>query len=72
MVYVGEGGHVAYRMSSLLTAPYGKGTRNNLKLRQYIFENLSSIMYRTLACNDKATAKKLQDEMIVTNKYLFN
>lgn len=72
LVYVGEGGHVALRMTSLLPAPYGKGTRNNAKLRQYIFDNLADIHYRTLACKDKATAKLIQDEMIDNHNYLFN
>jgi hypothetical protein len=72
LVYVGEGGHVAYRMSSLLPEPNGKGTRNNSKVRQYISENLSDIHYRTLACIDKATAKQIQDDMIEPDKYLFN
>lgn len=72
LVYVGEGGHAAWRMTSLLPSPYGKGTRNNAKLRQYVFDNLSDMHYRTLACKDKATAKRIQDEMIDNNNYLFN
>jgi hypothetical protein len=72
LVYVGEGANVAYRMSSLLPEEHGAGTRNNLKLRQYILENVGVIHYRTLACCDKATSKKIQDEMIATNKYIFN
>ena len=72
LVYVGEGNNVAYRMNSLLPEPYGAGTRNNSKLRNYIFENLKDVLYRTLACTDKATAKKTQDDMIVNNKYIFN
>ena len=72
LVYVGEGGNVAYRMSSLLPIPYGAGTRNNIKLRNYILNNLDNINYRTIACLDKATAKEIQDNMITKNKYLFN
>jgi hypothetical protein len=72
LVYVGEGGHVAYRMSSLLPEPFGKGTRNNSRLRNYILENLQDVYYRTLACSDKATANQIQDNMIANNKYLFN
>lgn len=72
LVYVGEGGHVAYRMSSLLPEPYGEGTRNNSNLRKYIFENLHDVHYRTLSCTDKVTAKQIQDNMINHNKYIFN
>lgn len=72
LVYVGEGANTAYRMSSLLPEPQGAGTRNNSRLRNYIFENINDLHYRTLACIDKATAKQIQDKMILTNKYLFN
>lgn len=72
LVYVGEGANTAYRMSSLLPEPYGAGTRNNSKLRDYIFENINDVHYRTIACTDKANAKQIQDEMIAINKYLFN
>jgi excinuclease UvrABC nuclease subunit len=72
LVYVGEGSNVAYRMSSLLPEPYGKGTRNNKNLRKYIFENLEHIQYRTLSCIDKITAKRVQNDMIDNNNYLFN
>ncbi len=72
LIYVGEGGHVAYRMCSLLPEPYGKGTRDNYKLRQYVLEYIEEIHYRTLVCFDKKTAKKIQNEMIMNKKYLFN
>jgi hypothetical protein len=72
LVYVGEGGHVAWRMTSLLPAPYGKRTRNNVKLRQYVFDNLNDIHYCALACKNKATAKQIQDDMIDNNNYMFN
>jgi hypothetical protein len=72
LVYVGEGSNIAYRMSSLLPEPFGAGTRNNQRLRNYILENLPHIHYRTLACNDKKEAKQIQDNMITNNNYLFN
>lgn len=72
LIYVGEGANTAYRMSSLLPEPHGAGTRNNSSLRKYIFENINDVHYRTLSCIDKATAKQIQDKMIVKNKYLFN
>lgn len=72
LVYVGEGANTAYRMSSLLPEPIGVGTRNNSRLRNYILENIKEVHYRTLACKDKTTAKRIQDEMIDNNNYLFN
>jgi hypothetical protein len=72
LVYIGEGNHVALRMTSLLPTPFGEGTRNNLPLRSYIIENINDIHYRTFACSDKSDAKQLQDRMMETNKYIFN
>lgn len=72
LVYVGEGANTAYRMSSLLLESQGAGTRTNSRLRNYIFENINDVHYRTLVCTDKTTAKQIQNKMIATNKYLFN
>lgn len=72
LVYVGEGANVAYRMSSLMPEPFGAGTRNNFKLRQYILKNVNVIQYRTLTCSDKICAKKIQNEMIANYNYIFN
>lgn len=59
-VYIGEAENVAYRMSSLLPAPDGCGTRNNTALREYVHANLEHIFYRTTGCATKAEAKALE------------
>lgn len=59
-VYIGEGGHVAQRMTSLLPAPLGHGTRNNGELREFVARNLLNIQYRTAACPTKADAVALE------------
>ncbi len=49
LILFGVGKNCANRMSSLLPKPLGCGTRNNDLKREYLLENLSSIMYRTIS-----------------------
>jgi hypothetical protein len=58
LVLYGQGSHVAQRMASLLPTPWGCGTRRNRKKREYIFQHLGRIEYRTLACTTHHEAKK--------------
>ena len=58
LLVFGMGGHVAYRMSSLLPAPKGCGTRNNVGKGEWILEHLGSIQSRTLACATVEEAKE--------------
>lgn len=66
-IYIGEGGHVAYRMTSLLPATLGRGTRNNRELRNYVFSNLSRVEYRTHACASKKEAQALEIRLRAEN-----
>jgi hypothetical protein len=49
LILFGTGQNLAYRMSSLLPAPYGAGTRNNADKRAYVLKHLDDIEYRTIA-----------------------
>jgi hypothetical protein len=71
LIYVGSGGHVAQRMTSLLPAPHGAGTRNNKDLRDFIFKNLATVEYRTTVCSNRAQAHKLELDCRALGKYLF-
>ena len=62
-IYIGEGGHVAKRMTSLLPAPRGHGTRNNTALREYVLANLKHIEYRTTVCDTKGDALELEKRL---------
>jgi hypothetical protein len=72
LVLFGKGGHVASRMTSLLPMPWGSGTRNNAKKREYVWRHLGAIEYRTVACatEDDATAFEARSALDKT-KYLF-
>jgi len=70
-IYIGEGSHVAQRMSSLLPAPLGHGTRNNAPLREYVLANLARIEYSTAACASKAAALMLETRLIAEHKPRF-
>jgi hypothetical protein len=49
LVLFGKAQNVAARMSSLLPAPFGCGTRNNTEKREYVLANISVVEYRTIA-----------------------
>jgi hypothetical protein len=63
LLVFGMGGHVAQRMTSLLPAPEGCGTRNNKGKRKFILDHLGSVEYRTLACASLEEAKKCEREL---------
>jgi hypothetical protein len=63
LVLYGKGSHVAERMTSLLPAPFGCGTRNNRDKRKYVFDHLGSIEYRTLACATPAEADACERQL---------
>jgi excinuclease UvrABC nuclease subunit len=70
-IYIGEGSHVAQRMTSLLPAPLGHGTRNNAPLRDYVLANIQHVVYRTAACPSKTLAELLEAKLIAENKPRF-
>lgn len=55
-VLFGKGNNVAYRMCSLLPAPFGCGKRDNKEKRDYVLKHLAEIEYRTLACQSAGEA----------------
>jgi hypothetical protein len=71
LVLVGKGNNVAHRMTSLLPEPHGCGTRNNSNKRNYIFENLKSIQYRTLPCANEAEALSIEKKLRNENQYIY-
>jgi hypothetical protein len=56
LVLFGMAGNVAFRMTSLLPPPSGKGTRRNMTKRSYVLANIATIEYRTVACTSQAEA----------------
>ncbi len=72
LVYCGEGGNVAKRMTSLLPdRAGGAGTRKNVGLSEYVCANLVDIEFRTKACSDKAAARTEENKMHNENDYYF-
>jgi hypothetical protein len=62
-ILFGIGGHAAARMTSLLPEPYGSGGRNNDGKRQFIFDNLADIEYRTMACATREEAAEIERKL---------
>jgi hypothetical protein len=63
LVLRGKGQNCAYRMTSLLPAPFGQGTRKNISKREYVLANLKQIEYRTCSCETKGDAKRLEAKL---------
>ena len=71
LILVGIWQNVAWRMTSLLPMPLGRGSRNNIKKRESVFTNLADIEYRTRACLNRDEAVEIEREMLGTNRYFF-
>jgi hypothetical protein len=70
LVLFGQGGHVAYRMTSLLPKGWGCGTRDNQKKRDYVLNQLDKIEYRTLAC-DTLREARIEEGKLRSQKQVF-
>ena len=71
LVLFGHGKNLAYRMSSLLPASFGAGTRKNARKREYVLTHLANIEYRTKACTSKKEAKNEERALRDKNSYIF-
>lgn len=68
----GMGANCAHRMSSILPAPLGQGTRNNENKRQYVLVHLSDVEYRCIACASAGEARALEKQRKNEDPCLFN
>ncbi len=71
LVLLGCGGCCAARMSSILPAPFGTGTRNNAKKRAYVLDHLEDIQYRTMACESSDEARRRERSLLDDGDYVF-
>lgn len=71
LVLFGSSKNVAWRMSSLLPRPYGAGSRRNEEKRKYVLAHLAEIEYRTKACGSDALAAQEEQDLRMTNSYIF-
>ena len=69
-IVYGRSTNVAYRMTSLLPKPLGAGTRNNAELRNYVWDNIADIEYRTIAYKNREDAEALV-QALNREEYLF-
>lgn len=70
-ILFGRGKNVAYRMSSLLPAPKGQGTRNNKGKKSYVLENIENIEYRTIAFKEEISTIAFEDYIKGKETYIF-
>ena len=71
LVIVGSGKNCAFRMTSLLPAPLGQGTRKNEDKRQYVMDHLPVIAYRCCACATAQQARGLEKRLRQDGGYMF-
>jgi len=60
LVLFGRSANVSARLASLLPPPFGQGTRRNTEKRQFVFDHLGSIEYRTIACTGRQDAARIE------------
>lgn len=72
LVYVGSGGNCAERMTSLLPAPLGCGTRNNARLRQHVLDHIADLEYRTQPFGAAEEARAFERSHRAKGEYLFS
>ena len=71
-VLFGVGKNCAYRMSSLLPKRFGQGTRNNETKRQYVLDNIKSMIYRTISFTNEIEMKDVETELRRLKIHKFN
>lgn len=71
-ILFGKSKHIARRMSSLLPAPLGSGTRTNEDKRKNVLDNLQSIEYQTIALTNSREITLCEKDVKESNKYIFN
>ena len=72
LILFGSGKNIAYRMTSLLPEPFGRGTRNNMNKRKYILDNIKNIEYRTIAILDEIEMKVFEKNIKLLKNHLFD
>lgn len=71
-IQFGESKTCRERMKSFFPKPYGTGTRNNEKKREYILTNWKVLEYRTCPTNSKEEAVQIDRKLKSLNNHLFN
>lgn len=72
LVLFGVSGNVSARLASLLPAPLGHGTRRNIEKRQFVFDHLGLIEYRTIPFANRQDAIRFEADLAANcNDYVF-
>ena len=74
-ILFGGSGNLAYRMTSLLPPPpesYGAGHRSNIEKRNYVWQNIDNVEYRTVTCKNKEEQAHIEQTLRSLNVHIFN
>ena len=72
LILFGTGKNCAYRMSSLFPIPLGRGTRNNSTKRDYLLDNVSTIVYRTISFLNEYDMKSCENQIKQLHIHKYN
>jgi hypothetical protein len=72
LILFGISKNCALRMTSLLPTPLGRGTRNNNTKRDYMINNLHSLVYRTISFLTEDEMNQTEKEVKKLNIHKFN
>ncbi len=72
-VLFGKSKNLAVRMTSLLPVTSGgAGRRNNSSKREYIWDNIDDIEYRTIPFVNEDDANKIEKTLKASNDHIYN
>lgn len=71
-ILFGESKNCKKRMKSLFPRPYGTGTRNNVRKREYVLLHWKVLAYRTCETSTKEEAVAIDKQLKSLNIHLFN
>jgi len=72
-ILFGIGVNLARRMGSLLPKEHGGvGKRRNFRKRDYVWDHLPNIEFRTICCNTRLEAQLIEKEIKNYNTHIFN
>jgi hypothetical protein len=71
LILHGAAARTAHRITSILPYPYGCGTNDNVNYRNYIFQKLDDVEYRTIAFRSLLEARVFEVELFNGSQYRF-
>ena len=72
LVLFGIGQNLNDRMKSLMPPPYGVGTRNNMRKREYVLKYWADLEFRVFLTNTRKEAARIEKVFRQARNHIFN